>query len=466
MKVVPTEPTVNLYKDGFEETDILQRKQTSDALSDLVNRIDDPLVIALDGKWGTGKTYFLKRWVGEHKDATTVYFDAFANDYISDPLPALVSELSKRNPGKMMDKLKKAAIKLKSSVSRTTLAVVTIYSSEIFSGFGKLLAKILIPAADRLIQKFWDREEERTSAILEFKKALESISAPEDASQHGANLVFVIDELDRCRPDYALEVLELIKHLFSVPRVHFVLGVNLEALENIVRTRYGAGIDAHRYLSKFIQVKLKLPAEVNLRNPKKTIVAYMEYLVDQLKIPEHISEKMQLQVKFVSEFNHVSLRDIGHIASSVSLASDDVLRNPSNSKRYSGWINIMNTLIISNIVRNDLYPKFLNATVTKDELLKYLGAENHEQMKNKLGCSLDLDYDLNQKAWLYYTWLYISQNKEYKNCDPQFHEYIPEQFSFDYLAPYIDPKTSPNQIPNLVHQRWLNRFSFYKPNQS
>ena len=84
MKIVPPEPSVNMYEDGFEEQDLLQRKRMGDALSDLLNRIDDPLVIALDGKWGTGKTYFLKRWVGEHArtkegDVTSVvYFDAFA----------------------------------------------------------------------------------------------------------------------------------------------------------------------------------------------------------------------------------------------------------------------------------------------------------------------------------------------------------------------------------------------------
>ena len=73
MKIIPPEPYVDLYNDGFEESDILQRRKIGDALSDLLNRIDDSLVVALDGRWGTGKTYFLKRWVGEHEDATTIY---------------------------------------------------------------------------------------------------------------------------------------------------------------------------------------------------------------------------------------------------------------------------------------------------------------------------------------------------------------------------------------------------------
>ncbi len=61
MKIVPPEPSVNLYEDGLEAQDILQRKRLGADLSDLRNRIDDPLVVALDSKWGTGKTYFLNR---------------------------------------------------------------------------------------------------------------------------------------------------------------------------------------------------------------------------------------------------------------------------------------------------------------------------------------------------------------------------------------------------------------------
>ena len=92
MKIVSPEPAVDLYNEGFEETDILQRRNTGAALSDLLSRIAD----SLDGRWGTGKMYFLKRWMGAHKGATTVYFGAFAHDYVSDPLPALVSVLEER----------------------------------------------------------------------------------------------------------------------------------------------------------------------------------------------------------------------------------------------------------------------------------------------------------------------------------------------------------------------------------
>ncbi|MFN4194003.1 MAG: P-loop NTPase fold protein [Tabrizicola sp.] len=62
MKLFPQDNDVVLYETGFED-DILDRKAISNQLSELVDKIDDPIVIALDDRWGAGKTYFLKRWV-------------------------------------------------------------------------------------------------------------------------------------------------------------------------------------------------------------------------------------------------------------------------------------------------------------------------------------------------------------------------------------------------------------------
>ena len=60
------EQKINLYKDGFEDktNDLLHRRRKGATLSALLNKIEDPLVVALDGQWSSGKTYFLKRWVG------------------------------------------------------------------------------------------------------------------------------------------------------------------------------------------------------------------------------------------------------------------------------------------------------------------------------------------------------------------------------------------------------------------
>src|SRR6056297_1012579 len=98
MKLFPQDNDVVLYETGFDD-DVLERKAISKQLSELVERIEDPIVLALDDKWGSGKTFFLKRWVAAHAvenngTATTIYFDAFENDYLTDPLVSIITAVS------------------------------------------------------------------------------------------------------------------------------------------------------------------------------------------------------------------------------------------------------------------------------------------------------------------------------------------------------------------------------------
>lgn len=66
MWFMPPDKDVDLYNSGFDD-DLLGRVKLGENLSELLERIDDPLVVALDGRWGAGKSYFLKRWVGAHR---------------------------------------------------------------------------------------------------------------------------------------------------------------------------------------------------------------------------------------------------------------------------------------------------------------------------------------------------------------------------------------------------------------
>ena len=232
MKFFPSEPRVDLYKEGFEANDILGRAAVGKDLSDLVERIEDPIVIALESGWGMGKTYFLKRWVGAHKlenngKATTVYFDAFAHDYQTDPLPALVSALTDRcqhTDEGIVKKLKTAAFQFIKPVARIGLAAATVGASE------AVVSTVKAMSAEEEEPRYWEQQEGRHAAMTDFRSALEGI-----VKESGAGVVIVVDELDRCRPDYALEVLEVIKHFFAIKGVTFVLGTNLSALENTVK---------------------------------------------------------------------------------------------------------------------------------------------------------------------------------------------------------------------------------------
>ena len=100
MRLTKPDPQINIGTSTFADgKDWLEREAFGEKLSRLVEALDSPTVIALDGDWGSGKSHFLKLWVGAHKhqfkgQAEVVYFDAFKEDFLDDPLVSLVAAIA------------------------------------------------------------------------------------------------------------------------------------------------------------------------------------------------------------------------------------------------------------------------------------------------------------------------------------------------------------------------------------
>lgn len=460
MKLFPPEPTVDLYNEGFGDEDILQRQRVGQSLSSLLDGVNDPLVVALDGNWGTGKSYFLKRWVGAHtiengSNATTVYFDAFANDYVSDPLPALVSALAERLPeedGETLQRVKLAAFKLAKPLARIGLSLATFGAMEAVGELGDAIVGAANGEIAAGMEKYWEDEVGKRAAMNEFRNAIETLVAPEDDGGVVSPLVFVIDELDRCRPSYALEVLEIIKHFFAVPHVQFILGVNLKSLENSVRASYGTSIDAQSYLKKFIQVTLELPQKLgDIHNQRTAALTYLDFLIQEMEIPQHISNRLRDQFELVGKIHSISLRDTGTIASSIALASSEVL---GDNRILPGWIDVLVDLVISRVIRPDLYPKLLNASISTEELASFIGS-TEDVLTERLGEERNPNY--NQRVyWRHQSWRYLVENGRLELDDPELVRQIGSQFHS--YGMHAEART----VPQKVNNDWLDRFSFYR----
>lgn len=294
MRLTVPEPKIKLYKDGFEGHDQLNRAETGTKLSDLVERIDDPLVIALDGAWGSGKSFFLKCWVGEHlkregNTTQTVYFDAFQHDFLDDPLIALTAEIFDSRAHapspiseKVFTKIREAAPRVGRGLLRAGVAVATAGIVQNADELGDAAAKAIGGDLSDTAAEFWRKEDDKRAAMKSFKDGLIALTLPNEDGVPQRKLAIVIDELDRCRPDYALSLLEIIKHFFNVDGVHFVLGVNLSELQNSVRARYGSGVDAAMYLQKFVSIVQRFP----LRSWENSAAQKSFYLKTQLDIME------------------------------------------------------------------------------------------------------------------------------------------------------------------------------------
>lgn len=450
MLFLPPDTDVVPYQEGFKD-DLLGRKRVGVSLSSLVERIDDPIVIALDGRWGTGKTHFLKRWVGAHKlenggKATTVYFDAFANDYLDDPLIALVGALSDRIPAAQkpkMEKLKKFALKLIKPAARVGLAVGSYGATEALPALADAVVEATTSQLDKALDSFWKQEEGRRAAMGQFHAAINALVG-NPGEEDFTPVVFVIDELDRCRPDYALQVLEVLKHFFAVPHVHFILGVNLSALENSVRARYGAGIDAWSYLQKFLSLTMSLPDHIDDFDRSPAVLAYFNKAADDMQIPQNLKTVFSDHLKIVSRVNHISIRDVRKILSSIALIDDTIL----NRGWILGYLEVAATLIVTKISRPDLHSKFVRSEISDHEIASYFGATKSQLIEiedNEYNSSYD-----HQKFWRCKMWSFIRENGNIEDQKGR-------NGIGGLLDRFGDPR-NPRGIPQHVYDTWMDVF--------
>jgi hypothetical protein len=259
--------------------------------------------------------------------AEVIYFDAFEHDFLDDPLVSLVAKLAKDAPARgfaanAMEKVKDAAGPLLKLSARIALAVGTAGGSEVVGAVGDAAIGAIGKTAEEKIDEFWKTETTRIAAMSEFRAALEALTIREDAKTQ--KIVFIIDELDRCRPDYALQMLEIIKHFFTVPNVHFVLGANKHALEHSVRSRYGQGQDATKYLQKFVMLTMSLPAFEPNRAGVLMTRMYYETIAGQYIRSADLKNLMNEYLEQIFLSDALSLRDIQRILTVVALAASEV----------------------------------------------------------------------------------------------------------------------------------------------
>ncbi|MDW7599960.1 KAP family P-loop NTPase fold protein [Stenotrophomonas maltophilia] len=247
--------------------DPLSKQREGRILSNLICSLgDSAFVISLKGGWGTGKSIFLKR-LGYHlensRKVPVIKIDAWQTDYIDDPLLALTSALNERIQ-KTQSRSKKAAnaivTGLAESAGKIALPLISVVASTIAPGGGKAveIAADLPELAKNFLE--WDRS--RKTAEESFRQNLmkaREILKKSLGSEESSPIVLMVDELDRCRPDFAIQFLERIKHFFDVPGICFLIATDHDNLPHAVKTVYGQQVDGELYLRKFFDYEFNLP---------------------------------------------------------------------------------------------------------------------------------------------------------------------------------------------------------------
>lgn len=240
-----------------------------------LDSIEENRFISLDARWGEGKTFYVRQieksleyltmnefgtddsndkteslasyFVGTAIEGITlnnsylpVYYNAWLYDNHTDPLMSLLYVI-----------VKKCGI---------------LINSKLPKDFSERMKKLLKSVQLGMISG------EGLIEALENKNIFEGIQLAEDIREkvkqifdeviveHAQKLVIFIDELDRCRPSFALEMLERLKHYFDDDRIIFVVSINKEQLTHTISNYYGVGFDSTGYLNKFFDLEANLPA--------------------------------------------------------------------------------------------------------------------------------------------------------------------------------------------------------------
>ena len=250
--------------------DSLDRNNDIYMFTDILNSLETGCSIAIDGSWGSGKTFFVKQtklfldanndylrtmndedkssirsiWQSTHrgkypvcKNQVSVYYDAWENDSDKDPILSLVYSILKSVD---MD----FQIPNNSGLMLTAANILEFFTGKSWT---------------KLIEAFRGQdplENIRSSKAIEAEvnRFLETL-----LEERGDRLVIFIDELDRCNPSYAVRLLERIKHYFSNDRITFVFSINTNELQHTIKKCYGNDFDACRYLDRFFDLRISIP---------------------------------------------------------------------------------------------------------------------------------------------------------------------------------------------------------------
>lgn len=272
-----------MAKNQTWEGDLLEYESIGRAYTNLIKSTDTAKVISIEAGFGRGKTFFRKAWSEQLRESgeTVVEVDVQQSDHSGDPvvtlLGALVEAVPKNDKGKAKEALDSA--KKIGAIGARAAAKIMLRSGadEVIDALSESAIDALgdFDALDDIVNELGDGMSKVAGQLIATQMATEKVRKIELPMQlealhsalvqnaQGDRVVVVIDELDRCHPDYALAFLEAMKLIFSQSGFVFCLMVNAEYLERLAKHRFGASTKEEKYLDKFVDIRLSLSPQGN-----------------------------------------------------------------------------------------------------------------------------------------------------------------------------------------------------------
>lgn len=304
-------------------------------------RVTASYVLNIDAEWGHGKSFFLNRFATQLESAGHVVaqINAWENDLTNEPMIAVMAAIedalkphiaTKDKVRRKWNALVKASAPLAVSLAKgITTSFLKRHTGDFLddvdarlgspddtipastepkaSVIGEGVSVVVEKIGDDLAAGLIDAHRKHLTSIKTFRENLALIGSSIRSEQNPDALIFVlVDELDRCRPNHAIHLLESIKHLFNTDGIVFIVATNTSQLSASVKAVYGNDFNSKAYLLRFFDRTFRFKKVDN-----KTFIRnlFESYGIDQKGLDTADLDSVQCSSTYFDAFN-LSLRDI------------------------------------------------------------------------------------------------------------------------------------------------------------
>ena len=373
-------------EDPFQN-DQLNRKPVVQFLCKLIGRLDGPFVMALDSSFGMGKSTLVRILIEclKKEGHLCIYFNAWKVDYTTDPLVALVASIDRIELGlseenrentkqKQIQKVKElttalARTSIPNAISVLTSGVVDIeaISSAAKSSESKTDSnRDVVAEFNQELQLFDNFRGELTKAVVSLQN---NNTEEQENDTNKPNLVFFVDELDRCRPTFAVQLLERIKHLFDIPNIVFVLSLDKKQIESSIKAVYGAEIDAAEYLRRFFNLEYGIPVS----NTKLYISSLITRFGLDPKFDERTNYKTRLDREHFVDYLNVLANAMGLSLRAIEkcITRFRIFMDQTPNNQYLDPI-LLALLIVLHSNRTEYFNQIINGQAPPEDVIEDL----------------------------------------------------------------------------------------------
>lgn len=402
-------------------SNVLDRNSSILNILQLIYCINTKCTISIDGEWGTGKTFFIKQVEYminllneekseelqpkiiemrntiksklEEKDISTIgntraiYYNACEYDYFEEPIITIIADIIKNNPN--ID-IENPTVKENIGEKIDKLISSFKFGFTLPNGVGIELQKEKENHKNSILDSIiLDKEIERI-----FKSLLEDLLV-----EKSNRLIIFIDELDRCKPSFSVNLLEKIKYFFNDDRFIFVFSTNLNQLQYTIEKHYGNNFNGIYYLQKFFDYQLELP--------KVTLDNYINY---QIKlIPLNSSHYMDAVIRDILKYERFNLRDCNKYFELLKLKYDEI-KNSQVNLNYFFFIGILFPILLAIKIKDmNRYQKIRNGNGKDDFYTIIMNCESAREFLQERMHIEEIKKEIIDKL---YEYIFVNQESE------------------------------------------------------